>query len=127
MKVIISRELDTEFERRYYSFATISEWQKVWRVICDMAYRPSATQHEEIMIYSSDSDRDDSIAYSGHTVQNQHLICIDEVWRSYDKEKPFINKNLKCLYVPRPLFYCLGVHSWFKFSFPNCEIVYWPE
>jgi hypothetical protein len=127
MEVSISRELETEFERRYYSFATIGEWQKVWQIICDMAYDSKAEQYEHIAIRSDDSDKDDARAYAGHTVQNQHLICIDEVWRRYDKKQPFINKNLKSLYVPRVLFYCLGVQNWFKFSFPNCEISYWPE
>jgi hypothetical protein len=127
MEVLIARELETEFERRYYSFATIGEWQKVWQIICDMAYDSKAEQYEDIAIRSDDSDTQDARAYAGHTVQNQHLICIDEVWRRYDKKQPFINKTLKSLYVPRVLFYCLGVQNWFKFSFPNCEISYWPE
>jgi hypothetical protein len=127
MEVSIARELETEFERRYYSFATIAEWQKVWQIICDMAYDTKAPQYEHIAICSDDSDTQDARAYAGHTVQNQHLICIDEVWRRYDKKQPFINKTLKSLYVPRVLFYCLGVQNWFKFSFPNCEVTYWPE
>jgi len=127
MEVSIARELETEFERRYYTFATIAEWQKVWQIICDMAYDSKAEQYEHIAIRSDDSDCEDARAYAGHTVQNQHLICIDEVWRRYDKKQPFINKTLKSLYVPRVLFYCLGVQNWFKFSFPNCEVTYWPE
>jgi hypothetical protein len=127
MEVLIARELETEFERRYYTFATIAEWQNVWQIICDMAYDSKAEQYEDIIVRSADSDKDDARAYAGHTVQNQHLICIDEVWRRYDKKQPFINKTLKSLYVPRVLFYCLGVQNWFKFSFPNCEISYWPE
>lgn len=127
MEVAIARELDNEFNRMYYSFATVGKWQKVWRVLCDMAYDSKAEQYEKIVIYSEDSDKEDARLYGGHMVQNQHLICLDEVWRSYDKRNPFVNKTLKYIYVPRVLFYCLGVQNWFKFSFPNCEIVYWPE
>jgi hypothetical protein len=127
MEVSIARELETEFERRYYTFATIGEWQKVWQIICDMAYDSKAEQYEDIIVRSADSDKDDARGYGAYTVQNQHLICIDEVWRRYDKKQPFINKTLKSLYVPRVLFYCLGIQNWFKFSFPNCKIYYWPE
>jgi hypothetical protein len=127
MEVSIARELDIEFERRYYSFATVAKWQKLWHILCDMAYDSKAEQYEDIIVYSDDSDKEDARAYAGHTVQNQHLICIEEVWRRYDKKQPFVNKNLKSIYVPRVLFYCLGIQNWFKFSFPNCEIFYWPE
>lgn len=127
MKVAIARELDYEFSKMYYKFRTLSEWQNVWRVVCDMAYDPNAKQYETIEIHSEDSDREDARAYGAYTVQNQHLICLDEIWRTYDRKNPFVNKNLKYLYVPRVLFYCLGVQNWFKFSFPNCEVHYWPE
>jgi hypothetical protein len=127
MEVTIGRELDHEFRRMYYTFGTIAHWQRAWRVICDMAYDSNAIQYETITIHSDDSDREDARAYGGYTVQNQHLICLDEVWRSYDKKAPFVNKTLKQVYVPRVLFNCLGVQNWFKFSFPNCEVHYWPE
>jgi len=127
MEVTIQRELNTEFERMYYSFATISEWQKLWRVVCDLAYNPNAKQYESVSVYSYNSESQDARLYGSYTVQNQHLICLDEVWRSYDKSLPFVNKTLKRLYVPRVLFNCMGVQNWFKFSFPNCEVTYWPE
>jgi len=127
MEVTISRELDHEFNRMYYSFGTIANWQKVWRFLCDMAYEIKAEQYEKIVIHADDSDKQDARLYAGYVVQNQHLICLDEVWRKYDKKVPFVNKTLKYLYVPRVLFYCLGVQNWFKFSFPNCEVHYWPE
>jgi hypothetical protein len=126
MEVAIARELDHEFNRMYYTFGTIANWQKIWRVVCDMAYDPNAIQYEKITIHSDDSDRTDARLYGGYTVQNQHLICLDEVWRSYDRKNPFVNKTLKYLYVPGVLFNCLGVQNWFKFSFPNCEVHYWP-
>lgn len=125
MEVTIAREFDTEFGRIYYSFKTIAEWQKVWRVICDMAYDPIATQHESIIVTSENSEKDDARGYGSYTVQNQHLICLDEVWRAYDKCSPFINKKLLKLHVPQVLFRCLGINSWFSFSFPNCEVTYW--
>ena len=127
MEMQISRELDHEFSRMYYTFGTIAHWQKVWKALCDMAYDIKAPQYEKIVIHSDDSDKYDARGYSSYTVQNQHLICLDEVWRLYDKQHPFVNKTLKYLYVPRVLFYCLGVQNWFKFSFPNCEVHYWPE
>lgn len=127
MEVTISRELDHEFNRMYYSFGTIANWQKVWRVLCDMAYDTKAPQYEHIAIRADDSDTQDARLYASYTVQNQHLICLDEVWRSYDKKVPFVNRKLLSLYVPRVLFHCLGVQNWFKFSFPDCEVHYWPE
>jgi hypothetical protein len=127
MELTISRELETDCNRLYYSFATIGEWQKFWKVICEMGYNPNAVQYETIRAHSNTADKDDSQAYGGYTVQNQHLIGLDEVWRKYDKSLPIVNKHLKQIYVPRVLFSCLGTHNWFKFSFPNCEVTYWPE
>jgi len=127
MEATIHRELSEEFERKYYSFRTIRDWQNVWKVICEMGYNPDAAQYESITVHSDVSDKEDVKAYGYYTVQNQHLICLDTVWRDYDRLVPFVNKNLKSIYVPRVLFSCMGVINWFNYSFPNCKVKFWDE
>jgi len=127
MEVTIHRELSEEFERKYYSFQTIRDWQNVWKVVCEMGYNPEAVQYTSIAVHSDVSDKEDVKAYGYYTVQNQHLICLDTVWRDYDRLVPFVNKNLKSIYVPRVLFNCMGVVNWFYYSFPNCEVKFWDE
>jgi hypothetical protein len=127
MEVSIQREITQEFEKMYYSFQTIREWQKVWKAVCEMGYNPEAKQYTSIVVHSETSDAIDGNLYGYYTVQNQHLICLDTVWRDYDRLTPIINKNLKTIYVPRVLFNCMGVINWFHFSFPNCEVKFWNE
>jgi len=40
---------------------------------------------------------------------------------------PVVVPELKEIYVPRILFTCLGVFTWFRHSFPNCQILFWED
>lgn len=125
MEATILRDTTNEFSRIYYTFGTIGAWRNVWNALCEMGYNPQATQYSSIVVRSETSDKDDANAYGFYTVSNQHLICLNESWREYDRKTPIINRELKYLYVPRVLFECLGVRNWFRHSFPECEVEYW--
>jgi hypothetical protein len=127
MKFVISREIDTEFDNPYYSFDTIKQWQDVWKKLCSLAYNNLDRETDKITVFSSVSEAEDDAFYERNStrIRNHHLLCFDQIWRSYDSMTPTVNTTLRYIYVPRVLFDVLGINSFMKEVFPNCEVVFW--
>lgn len=62
--------------------------------------------------------------------QDFEKLTFDHVWKEYNRDEngnviePTVVTELVKLTVPYDLFYCLGVSSFMKNCFPNCEIIY---
>jgi hypothetical protein len=124
-----------------YSATTIDAWQHVWDTICKMAYeekgicesivtRPSILCVDNIVINDT-SELTHSYQYKNPKYVNVDFLTLDNIWKQYSylygPIQPKVIPQFKKLVVPRCLFECLGVRSWFLHSFPNCQIVFWDE
>lgn len=121
-----------------YDEVTIDAWQTVWDQICKMAYdgtnicetiitRPGLMHMDGEMIYNSNhSDEYKKLKYV-----NSDFLTLDNIWKQYSHlygtAEVKIIPEFKKLVVPRSLYECLGVKSWFRYSFPNCHVVFWDE
>jgi hypothetical protein len=104
----------------------IEKWQSVWKQVCDMAYERKNIVEELVVTPESQNEM---LFYARNNCSNAEEITLDYTWKQYSSfahpEGPLVVPELKRIYVPCSLFECLGVYSWFKHSFPNCEIQYW--
>lgn len=120
---------------------TINKWQYAWRHLLDIAYKneniesfvilPGVIRH-----FTDDNEHFQIMdSYSDHihfmktfTSTNIDEIEFDYTWKRYEKkEMPPVNKNLRELIVPQVLFYCLGISSFMKHTFPNCKVKFWED
>jgi hypothetical protein len=97
-------------------------WQNSWRLILDMAYY----RKDIVTIFAAKSKFDVALKNE----PDFEKLTFDYVWKEYSRDKdgkviePSIVPELVKLTVPYDLFYCLGVSSFMKTCFPNCEINY---
>jgi len=106
---------------------TVEKWQILWQQICDMSYYRKNIVEE---IKTDVSEYDDLYKY-----QNFNEITLEYIWKfnssfkNVDGEylQALVVPELKNIYVPRFLFETLGVFEWFKYSFPNCKILFWED
>jgi hypothetical protein len=123
-----------------YSYETILSWKVVWDKVCRMAYENekvvSAIQTypdgATIDLSAADmTERDHSIYYRNQSPANCDVITLDYTWKYYStlygSMTPNVVPEFKHLHVPRSLFESLGVHSWFRHSFPNCALTFWDD
>ncbi len=94
----------------------MEKWQSLWIQICDMAFY-GINKTEELGWEKEEYD------------ENNDLIKFKHVYDSYTKTnwEVHVVPELKKLTVPRDLFIFLGVRSFFSYSFPNCELVFWED
>lgn len=102
----------------------IRKWQSVWIHLCEMAYERKNIV-EELVI--NPESQNEELFYARNNCSNAEEITLDHIWKMYSAVSgdALVVPELKRIYVPCTLFECLGVYSWFKHSFPNCEIQYW--
>ena len=127
-------------KERKYTYETINAWRDVWTLICQMAYEehlpvskiitsPGHVRIEGIAVPMTEKEH--SEYYSRQLPLNSEHITLDYMWKHYSKgygtKMPGVVPELQELDVPRSLFQCLGVDSWFRHSFPNCKVIFWDE
>lgn len=124
-----------------YDAITIEAWQSVWDRICRMAYEgkdvcESITTRPGIMhvngrVIHDSRESSHSNEYSRCNPVNSYFITLDNIWKQYSQfhspQMPKVIPEFKELVVPYALYECLGVHSWFEHSFPNCKVYFWDE
>ena len=106
----------------------IKKWQAVWHRVCGLAFF-----RKNIVTKIIVDDTDDIKHY--RSCRNFEEVTLDYTWKFYsslrDENGNYIDTlivpELEQIYVPHALFEALGVHSWFKHSFPNCVISFWEE
>lgn len=110
-----------------YTFEDRQVWRNIWRQICEMSYFRKNITNE--FIVEEDYELLALIKYTDYDE-----LTLDSVWEEISKQKdpvtgryiePMVVPEFTKLHVPYELFYCLGVDSWFKDSFPNCVVSYW--
>lgn len=117
-----------------YSEETVKQWQDVWETLCDMCYHQKNVQ-ESIITYPGQFELENELDldalqqdhcdyYERRKPTNDEEITLDYTWKKYKGEVSVV-PELKKIYVPVSLFNSLGVKSWFRYCFPNCEISYW--
>jgi len=107
----------------------IDKWQSIWRDVCGMAYFSLGTV-SKIIISKEDSE---ILKYSN--ASNFEELTLEYTWKKVsntrDENRDFIEPSVvpefEEIYVPRALFETSGVYQWFKFSFPNCKILFWED
>ena len=125
---------------RMYANETIDGWKSVWETICKMTYENdspvseiiTAPDYAKINGLNVDMiEKEHSEYYRSQLPANSDSITMDEMWAFYSKKHgpkmPTPVPELQRLHVPRPVFQCLGIYSWFQHSFPNCKITFWEE
>ena len=127
METTIYREITNEYDRPYYTFKTISKWQKVWLALCEMVYIPESKKYSKIIVKSEVNDNEDAKLYNYKLVSNQDLITFEHVWRKFDNLELLVCTELEELYVPKILFECMGIKYLLQSSFPNCEVKFWED
>ena len=126
-----------------FSASCTSSWDYIWRLLIDMAYSSKNIHLKSIIIQNGSfvEHFDTSVTvrekeassvhakfYDKADSTNVDLLTLEHAWRKYGgHEMPKVVPELERLFVPRSLFYCLGVNSWFRHSFPNCRIAYWED
>ena len=109
----------------------IDKWQNVWMQLCDMAYSRkdvSSTFSVEKFNYN------ELLTYMINS-KNFDLITLDHTWKQVSSQRnpdgtpvePLVVAELYEIYVPHIMFASLGVFQWFKYSFPNCTILFWED
>jgi len=109
----------------------INKWQDVWWYICDMAYY---RKNVSSSVHLKKIDYKELLAYTD-SAKNFEQITLDYIWKQASARRdpdgnyvdPVVVPELKEIYVPRILFTCLGVFTWFRHSFPNCQILFWED
>ena len=104
----------------------VTEWQEFWGRLCDMAYLRKGIVEELSILPIGDNQ---PAFYERNKCSNMSDITLEHTWKKYSSEFSDVQivPELKNLYVPASLFSCLGVNSWFKYSFPNCKVQFWEE
>lgn len=123
-----------------YSAETVAAWQYVWKAICEMSYHGKNIQREIVTspgYFQVDEEtmkeKDESEQCYFYNLQytlNTEEMTLDHIWKEYSQNagpsvKLHFVPEFKHLHVPACLYYALGVNSWFKECFPNCEVTYW--
>jgi hypothetical protein len=124
-----------------YDRATVEAWQQVWDTICKMAYekkdicesivtRPGI-MHVNGRVVPDNRESVHSCEYNRKEPVNSYFLTLDNIWRQYSQlhgtKMPHVVPEFKELIVPYTLYECLGVHAWFRHSFPNCKVYFWDE
>lgn len=109
----------------HYDLETVTAWQKVWDCILTMAYLKT-NKVEKLLVFTKDSS--DNSYYKRKIPRNYHDITFEYAWfefcRKYKGESQVV-PELKEIFVPKSLFECPGVYSFFMYCFPNCVIKFW--
>lgn len=122
-----------------YENVTVDAWQTLWDKVCKMSYEGTNVCESIVTkpgilyingeIIDDNSELTHSNKYANIDPVNDHLLKLDDMWKQYSKlygtAQPKIIPEFKELVVPYPLYYCLGVTQWFRYSFPNCKVTYW--
>ena len=109
----------------------LQRWQLFWKRLLDMTYYRKGIE-TELFAEQTDGDYDNIILWNEKTDQIM-TITFDRMWRAYSELRndrgvfldPQPVPELRHLYVPRILFECLGVYTFFRVCFPNCIISFW--
>lgn len=94
--------------------------------MCMMAYERRYVT-DKLMIHPESLN--EHYFYERNKCSNFEEITLDHMWKQYSHGHgdAMVVPELLRIYVPRSLFECLGVYSWFKYSFPNCVIQFWED
>jgi len=109
----------------YYDDKTVNAWKDVWDAVLNMAYLQK--DKVERIIVTSENPKDNEY-YSKKIPSNYHDITFESAWLNFcakNKIESQVVPQLKEIFVPKALFECLGVYSFFMYSFPNCVIKFW--
>lgn len=132
-------EITLRINKNQYEDSTIIEWQNVWDIICKMTYegtnkceniitKPGNLYIDGRKVYDK-REKTHSREYLRLEPDNIYLLTLDNVWKQYSSyygtKELIIVPEFKKLVVPYPLFHSIGIPQWFRYSFPNCEVIYW--
>lgn len=124
-----------------YDDVTLEAWQQVWDKVCKMCYegtgicesivtRPGI-MHVNGRVIQDTRESTHTREYSRHNPVNSQFLTLDNIWKQYSHlygtMDPKVVPEFKELVVPYSLYETLGVHSWFRHSFPNCVVTFWNE
>lgn len=99
-------------------------WQAVWTSLCDMAYHQKNIKEE---IFIVPENYYDLYMWSKYD-PNFDKLTLDYTWSKYNSVgEPSAVEKLRHIYVPRILFESLGVSTFFKVCFPNCQVSFWED
>lgn len=108
----------------------IKKWQDTWKCLLDMAYHRKNVTHQ----FWIDNTHYDDLYHWSKNASNFEEIQFITTWRKYDVKDssggyvdPLCSPELKHMYVPRLLFYCVGVGMFLDECFPECELTYWED
>lgn len=120
-----------------YDEITIEAWQSVWDHVCKMAYegtdicesiitRPGVMTINGKKVFDK-RERTHSQEYARLQPINTYFLTLDNMWKQYSDYYPEVKviPEFKKLIVPYALYQSLGITQWFRYSFPNCEVIYW--
>lgn len=110
----------------------IDEWQTIWTQLLDMAYYRKNIITE---IYTQKNFPTCIQFYRwSKTDPDFDKLTFNFMWKQYSDQRfndsflePQPVPELERLVVPAILYECLGVHSFMKQCFPNCEVVFWED
>jgi hypothetical protein len=102
----------------------IDKWHAVWDHLLDMAYKRERIVEELVVVPTSENE---GAFYSRNTCPNFKELTFDYSWKHYktDMKDPLEVAELKKLHVPLSLFLDVGVLTFMRDVFPNCEVSYW--
>ena len=121
----IELRISHSYYHTYYHHDTVVAWQKVWDKLFRMAYLREGIVDK---INTMPTRSDDLDFYNKRNPKNYYEITLDYCWKEFcriHKDSLHVVPELKELHVPECLFNCLGVWSWFEYSFPNCKVTFW--
>ena len=104
----------------------VRKWQKIWHDLCEMSYN-KGERVSSILIEFSKEEYDIFVNAYNTNPSEFDKICLERIWKRYDRVEPKIVKELNSMYVPRILFETIGAYTWFAYSFPECKLKFWEE
>jgi hypothetical protein len=110
---------------------TIQKWQGIWKEFLDMAYYRKNIKSE---IFIQSHDFWDLYTWCRDEPDFDKLT-LDYMWERYSFYRDSNNKRiepvsvpeLQHMYIPNLLFETIGIHTFMKTCFPNCEVTFWED